>query len=66
MLEVRWKKLWQIEVHLHRECYGNCKNWQKTWQIAVICQIPQSFFTVWYSSHLILPVQLRRHLKFNA
>ena len=21
------EKLWQIEVHLHRECYGNCENW---------------------------------------
>ena len=38
------EKLWQIEVHLHRECYGNSENWQKTWQIAVICQIRQSFY----------------------
>ena len=23
------EKIWQIEVHLHRECYGNCENWHK-------------------------------------
>ena len=22
-------KLWQIEVPLHRECYGNSENWQR-------------------------------------
>ena len=27
---------------MHSECYGNCENWQKTWQNTVICQ---SFFT---------------------
>ena len=32
------KKRWQIDVHLHREYYGNSENWQKTWQIAVIHQ----------------------------
>ena len=24
-----WWKNWQIEVHLHRECYVNSENWQK-------------------------------------
>ena len=38
------KKLWQIEVHLHRECYGNCEHWRN----AVIRQSfsPPMFFTV--------------------
>ena len=34
-------KLWQTEVQLHRECYGNWETWRKTWQNALICQ---SFF----------------------
>ena len=38
------EKLWQIEVHLHRECYGKFENWRKTWQNAVICHTRQSFF----------------------
>ena len=37
------KKLWQIEIHLQWECYGNSENQQKARQIAVICQIHQSF-----------------------
>ena len=23
------EKIWEIEVYLHRECYGNSKNWHK-------------------------------------
>ena len=44
MLEVWWKKLWRIEVHLHRECYGYSKIGEKTWRIAVIHQIRQRVF----------------------
>ena len=42
------KKLWRNEVHLHRECYGNSENWQKT--LANCCNSPNSlqFFTVRY------------------
>ena len=29
-----------IEVHLHRECYGNCENWQKN--LANYCNLPNS------------------------
>ena len=33
-------KFWQIEFHLHRECYGNCENWrQNLAKFAIICQI---------------------------
>ena len=33
-------KLWQIEVHLHRECYGNSENWQRN--LAKCCNLPNS------------------------
>ena len=28
------------KVHLHRECYGNCENWQKN--LAKCCNLPNS------------------------
>ena len=39
------KILWRIEVHLLRECYGNCEIGDKTWWNAVIRRIHWSFFT---------------------
>ena len=32
------EKLWQIKVHLHKECYGNSENWQKG--LANCCNLP--------------------------
>ena len=56
------EKLWRIEVHLHRECYGNSENWQKPWWIAVICQIRQNFLLYgmqcMYFSYIITMVTL--------
>ena len=53
---------------MHRECYGNNENWQKTWQIAVICQIhliflpPMLYSTILMTAVLVKEGQCYRSL----
>ena len=45
------EKLWRIEVHLHRECYGNCSTTNVFYCKVYTCTLCKLHISIYISTH---------------